>query len=210
MSTRFDEADRALALAGLFQASALVADVAHGRPLDGPAFRCVLESLFVTDPDRVADVYGGPGGVRLGLLLVRDGLGRERPQAQSEVLRYALAIVQTERRFTRRADLQQLLRTRLARIAEQRAHFDTEHATIIGALASAYQDTLSTLRQRIQVVGNAAALQDERNAERIRAILLAGVRSALLWHQTGGRRWRLLLAPAPTRNAAQALLQRLT
>ena len=40
--------------------------------------------------------------------------------------------------------------------------------------------------------GEPARLQDEDNAARIRALFLAGVRAAFLWHQLGGRRWRLL------------------
>jgi high frequency lysogenization protein len=201
--------DRALALAGVFQAGALVADIAHGRSLDEPAFRATLESLFVESPDSVADVFGGLEGTRLGLLLLRDGLQPERQQAHAEVIRYALDLVRVERRFAARRNLQEILETRLSRVAEQRAHFEVTHETIVGALANAYQDTLSTLRQRIQVVGNAAALQDERNADRIRAVLLGGVRAALLWHQTGGRRWRLLLNRRAVQHAAATLVDRL-
>ena len=207
---RYVTEDRTLALAGIFQAAALVADVAHGRPLDEAAMRATLESLFVSDPSDVAEVFGGLTGVRLGLLLVRDGLVRERQQAHGEVIRYVFAIVQAERRFARREDLQQILHARLARVAEQREHFDLLHETVIGALADVYQDTLSTLRQRIQVVGNATALQDERNADRIRAALLGGVRAALLWHQTGGRRWRLLLDQSAVQRAADHLVERLS
>ena len=160
---RYTAEDQTIALAGVFQAGALVADIAHGRPLDEPAMSATLGSLFATDPDSVAEVFGGVEQVRLGLLLVRDGLQRERQQAHGEVLRYALSLVQTERQFSSRRDLQDILHSRLARVAEQRAHFELLHATIIGALASAYQDTLSTLRQRIQVVGNAGALLAELN-----------------------------------------------
>ena len=77
------------------------------------------------------------------------------------------------------------------------------------SLASVYQDTLSTMRQRIQVMGTARALQDQRNADRIRALLLAGVRASLLWHQTGGRRWRLLLNRPAVHHAAERLVSRL-
>lgn len=205
----YDTRARTIALAGVFQAGALVADVAHGRPLDEPAMRATLGSLFVTDPASVEDVFGGLPGVRLGLLLVRDGLARERQQAHAEVLRYAFSIIQTDRRFARRRDLQEILHARLERVSEQREHFDLLHETVIGALANVYQDTISTLRQRIQVVGNAAALQEERNADRIRAALLGGVRAALLWHQTGGRRWRLLLNQSAVQHAADRLVDEL-
>lgn len=37
-------------------------------------------------------------------------------------------------------------------------------------------------------------LQDSRNADKVRALLLAGIRSAMLWRQLGGRRWQLLFS----------------
>ena len=44
-------------------------------------------------------------------------------------------------------------------------------------------DVLSTLRQRIQVHGDMRNLQQPNNASKIRALLLAGIRSARLWRQ---------------------------
>lgn len=206
----FTAEDRAIALAGVFQVGALVADVAHGRSVDEQAYRSSLESLFVESPDTVAETFGGTGGVRLGLLLMRDALANDRQRNHAEVLRYALNIVHVERRFAGQPALQEKLETRMKRIREQLQHFDIGHDTITGALASAYQDTLSTLPQRIQVVGNAQALQEERNAERIRALLLAGVRAALLWYQVGGRRWRLVFSRRTVHAAASRLTDQLS
>ncbi|WP_299236508.1 DUF489 family protein, partial [uncultured Halomonas sp.] len=35
--------------------------------------------------------------------------------------------------------------------------------------------------------------QSRMMPERVRACLLAGIRFALLWHQQGGRRWKLIV-----------------
>lgn len=59
------------------------------------------------------------------------------------------------------------------------------------ALARLYQDTISKLSFRIHVAGNPEYLRDHAVADQIRALLLAGIRSAVLWHQLGGRRWHL-------------------
>src|SRR5690606_37583303 len=59
------------------------------------------------------------------------------------------------------------------------------------ALAQLYQDSISKLSFRIQVKGLPEHLQNKRVADRIRARRLAGIRSAQLWHQLGGRRWHL-------------------
>ena len=61
------------------------------------------------------------------------------------------------------------------------------------SISAIYQDTLSTLRFRIKVNGSEAQLTNSNNADLIRTLLLAGIRSAYLWRQLGGRRWKLLL-----------------
>ena len=50
-------------------------------------------------------------------------------------------------------------------------------------------------------------LQNPRNAERIRALLLAGIRSATLWRQLGGNRWQLFFSRRKILKDAYALLR---
>ncbi|HEX5361557.1 MAG TPA: DUF489 family protein, partial [Fluviicoccus sp.] len=59
-------------------------------------------------------------------------------------------------------------------------------------LAGIYIDTLGTFPQRIQIRGSEQRLRTSGVPEQIRAVLLAGVQSAALWHRLGGRRWHLL------------------
>ena len=63
---------------------------------------------------------------------------------------------------------------------------------IFEQLATLYQVTISKLPYRIQVQGKKENLRNERVTNRIRALLLGGLRSAVLWYQLGGRRWRLV------------------
>jgi len=65
-------------------------------------------------------------------------------------------------------------------------------ASVVANLAGLYQETLSTFKFRIQVGGDPRLLQNTENAAKIRALLLAGIRAAMLWRQVGGRRWHLL------------------
>ena len=86
-----------------------------------------------------------------------------------------------------------LLRQRLDSVQRQRAlKPDMSQSELSALLGSAYVDSLGTLRFRVQIRGNAQQLQAPGMAERIRAVLLAGVRAAWLWHRLGGRRWHLV------------------
>ena len=49
------------------------------------------------------------------------------------------------------------------------------------------------LKFRIKVTGDMRQLQNDTNADIIRALLLSGIRSAFLWRQLGGARWKLVL-----------------
>jgi high frequency lysogenization protein len=42
------------------------------------------------------------------------------------------------------------------------------------------------------IQGQPSLLTETANANRIRALLLAAIRSAVLWKQCGGRRWKYL------------------
>lgn len=77
----------------------------------------------------------------------------------------------------------------------QLQHFPVTHATILARLADLYRTNLSPLKPRITVVGNPLYLQQPGHAQRVRALLLAAVRAAVLWHQLGGRRRHLLFRP---------------
>jgi high frequency lysogenization protein len=76
-------------------------------------------------------------------------------------------------------------------------------------LAKLYQDTISTLSYRVQVQGKVDFLKDEKVANRIRALLLAGIRSAVLWYQLGGRRWRLVVYRRRIQHTAANLARRI-
>ena len=67
------------------------------------------------------------------------------------------------------------------------------HEAVIENLNAAYQDTVSTLKFRITVTGNHGRhLQQGNNPAKVRALLLSGVRAAMLYRQLGGGRLSLL------------------
>ena len=51
--------DQTLALAGVFQASALVQQIAHSGQCAESSFETCLRSLFATQPETTLDVFGG-------------------------------------------------------------------------------------------------------------------------------------------------------
>ena len=69
-------ADRTLALGGIFQAALLVQKLARrGRADTGP-MQASVKSVLVIDAIDTRSVFGGVDGVKVGLLALRDRMGR--------------------------------------------------------------------------------------------------------------------------------------
>jgi high frequency lysogenization protein len=186
--------EQLVALGAVFNAAALVDKVAKTGQVSEATLGCMLGSLLVREPKDTLDVYGGDDlNLREGYRALASALEREPNSLQREPLRYALGLLGLERQLARRGDMLQVIGNRLDQIQQQVQHFGLVHDNVIAACGGLYQDTLSTFRQRIQVHGDMRHLQQPDNAAKIRALLLAGIRSARLWHQLGGRRWQLLL-----------------
>jgi len=182
-------------LGGVFQAAVLVDKIAKTGQVSEAALGCMLGSLLVMDPKDTLDVYGGDDlNLREGYRSLVSALERDPTSLQREPLRYALSMLGLERQLAKRDDLLEVIGKRLPQIKSQVEHFGLVHDNVIAASGALYQDTLSTMRQRIQVHGDMRNLQQPNNASKIRALLLAGIRSARLWRQLGGHRWQLVIS----------------
>ena len=195
---------RVLALAGLLQAIQLVSSIARTGLVSQDTMDASLRSIFVQNPGSISEVFGGTRGVKTGLGLVREILkGFDRTQ-HGDLMRYSLAVVKLERSLAAKPALLRDLGARIASIDERRMlreQADSIDQDTVTALAELYQDTLSRISPRIKVSGERDYLQNATNADRIRALLLAAVRAAVLWHQVGGRRWHFILARGAMKEA---------
>lgn len=200
--------DQTLALAGIFQAASLVHQVAHRGMCDQASLESSLRSLFATNPDSTLDVYGGEiSDIREGLQAVSTSLAQQSRPQDMEILRYVLNLINLESKLKRQKDMLEVIGNRIEQARHTAAHFGYTHPNLVGNLASIYTDTISTFRLRIQVSGNPQILQREENAEKVRALLLAGIRSAVLWRQCGGQRWQLIFTRKKVIHHARELLR---
>ena len=184
---------RVLALAGVFQALSLVRDLARDGDCDSEAMEASLASVFKLESDSAADVFGGNRGVRRGLrVLVEQVEGNDRDLPLFHML---VNVMKLERSLARVPEINRRLGEGLTGMQRQLQHFPVTHPTILARLADLYCANLSGLKPRITVVGNPLYLQQPTQAQRVRALLLAAIRAAVLWRQLGGRRHHLLLRP---------------
>lgn len=195
---------RVLALAGLFQAASLAQQLANQGRCDEAAMEASVASVFRIDAPTVAAVYGGVGGVRLGL---RSLIGQLDDSSRDVALtRMAITVMRLERTLARRTELAATLQEGIVAAKRQVMHFGQESPQVIRRLADLYTSTLSTLDPRVMVSGHPQYLQQPAVVEKVRANLLAAVRSAVLWRQVGGRQWQLLVSRRQCSMLARGLL----
>jgi high frequency lysogenization protein len=200
--------EQLVALGAVFEAAALVDRIARTGQVPNAALASMLGSLLVREDKPALDIYGGDDlSLRDGYRALVGALERDTSSLQREPLRYALAMIGLERQLDKRSDLLQVIGSRLDQIQQQVDHFGLTHENVIASFGGLYQDTLSTFRQRIQVQGDMRHLQQTDNAAKIRALLLAGIRSARLWRQLGGHRWQMVFSRRKLLDALYPMLR---
>jgi high frequency lysogenization protein len=190
LSNKFS--DRVLALAGLAQALQQVRRIAETGQSEVSVVRASLDSVFRIDAATPLDVYGSIPDISAGLRLLRGYLGNE--SRDESLLRLAMSVLQLERRFSNETDTVGAVGTGITELAPQARELGSIHPDILSALGGLYADTISHLRPRVMVQGNPHYLGQSGAVAEIRAILLAAVRSAVLWRQLGGSYWDFLFS----------------
>lgn len=178
-----------IALAGLLLAATLVRDIARQGQADPDDFETCLASLLKIDAASSDEIYGGLPRLRPALRLLDRHL---RHPSDMEITRYVVALLVLERKLVKQASLLQRIREGIEATVDKLNYFPPTHNNIIASLADIYATTVSTLTPRIMVNGERLYLADPDNANRIRTLLLAGIRAARLWRQSGGGRLTLL------------------
>ncbi len=179
--------ERILALAGVTQALKQVRRVADTGQADGAVLATAMDSVFRIDAASPEDVYGGARELRPGLLLLRDYFASQGDDEQ--LPKIALSVLQLERRFVSSGDTAEAVHAGILEARELAARVGSTHPEVFGALGGLYANTVSQLRPKVMVQGNPHYLGQADIVAEIRAVLLAALRSAVLWRQLGGSYW---------------------
>lgn len=204
-----------IALAAVAQCAAIVDKLATKGHADPYQLAASINPLMVLEPPSFSAVYPNITDLSYGFRTLQEVFSNTRPNSDSAVLRYALGLLHIRGSLERDKTMLAQIGSTLANIAPMHgADVTQRHAEgestagdrlVIKQLADLYQDTISTLSYRIQIQGKAEHLKNDDIANTIRAVLLSGIRSAVLWRQLGGRRWRLLVYRKRTCDTATQL-----
>lgn len=197
--------DRTLALAGLCQSIALVQAVAQSGHCDSHALETSLNAVLVTNPSQTLSVFGGQEqNLNVGLTYLAQGIDTQ--SSRSDTTRYLISLLSLERKLATQSASLTTLGERIQMLVRQQAHYDLLDETMLSNFASVYLDVISPLGPRIQVTGSPQVLQQTLNQYKVRALLLSGIRCAVLWRQVGGKRRHLIFGRNSMSQLAQQIL----
>lgn len=204
--------NRTIALAALFQCVEGVVQIATYGKVDADLFHSCINSVLTDDANTPEALYGGADKLKSGLRVLMHQLGSGnitsdgRPK-NIEATRYAVNLLYLEKKLANDPDMFQKLLKNVENAQQQLDFFEMTHPNMIARLAEIYSNTISKIGPRIMIKGDQNYLANPENAAKIRALLLAGVRAALLWRQAGGSRWKLIFSRGAMQKEAQGLLR---
>ncbi|MDD5577849.1 MAG: high frequency lysogenization protein HflD [Methylobacter sp.] len=200
--------NQTIALAGIAQAAALVQQLATTGVAESTAMEASIASVLKIDSDSVTDIYGGLTGVKLGLEQLNIQMTGYKI-ANPEQARYSASLIFLEKQLSSRPEMIKSIQIGIAKAQAQSEHFGLLHENVLANLGEIYHSTISTLQPRIMVNGEQEYLSRPEIANKIRSLLLAGIRSAILWKQCGGTRWKFLFCRKKIQIEIQNLLKQI-
>jgi high frequency lysogenization protein len=198
-----------IALAGMLQSVALVSELTQTGKTNSAAFEASIHSIFQFQAQNVPAVFGDLQGIKLGLETIIHSFDATIPNTNRLQSRYLLSLIYLQKRLFRSPKILDVLIKRLQQTQKQVDYFSLTHPTVIGNLADIYLHTVSTFKFRVVIMGSQRVLLVKENMEKVRALLLAGVRAAALWRQMGGSRFQILFSRAKIKAMAEKILAQL-
>jgi len=184
--------DKTIALAGIFQCASMVMSIANTGIIDNHDLEVTVRSTLNLNPSTTLAVFGQFENLRTGLHALTQQLNEGVFHREITTARYVISLLHLSRKVAKRHDLLETISTRLERVQEQIDLFGIVHDNVLANLAGIYSDTISILSPKIMVTGESHHLSNPKNADKIRAILMAGIRAGILWQQCNGSRWQIL------------------
>lgn len=202
--------EQTITLAAICHVAYSVQKLARNGQVNDLELSMLLKSVMVTSPSNTLEVYGSEiSNLKTGLDTLIAHLGNNSQKKDPEITRYVVSLLSLERRLSKNNKKMAELGNRIEQAQRQLDHYDINSETLVSSLASIYSDIVSPLGTPIQVAGNPEILKNTTYQHKIRALLLAGIRSSVLWRQVGGKRRNILFSRSKIVECAEQLLKQI-
>lgn len=199
--------DQTLAIASVFQSAQLIQKIAYEGAANQPAYESSMNTLFQFDSNTALDVFGDISSLITGFKSMTRLLKREKLEPQ--VLYYVRSLIVVAAQVMKDEAITHKITEGLSSIKLQSEQFELGRNNTSHKIDLLYQQTISTIKPRVMIKGDQQNLSNADNLSKIRTLLFAGVRAAVLWRQLGGSRWKLIFTMKKYLIQAEKNLQQL-
>ena len=186
--------NQTIAMAALCEAALLIQQVSKGQAFDSQALATLVAGIMNTAPENVDQVYPNLASLKQGSYLLVHQLSGQATSKDVEVTRYLAGMMSLSKKLLNNQTALTGLSSSLKEVERRLEHFDITDASIIGNFADIYSKNISPIGQKIKVIGTPQNLKQPIIQNQVRALLLAGVRAAVLWRQMGGKRRQFIFS----------------
>lgn len=199
--------DQTIALAAVYQSALMAHELANsGAVRDHQSWEVSLNSLYKIDAQSTEDVFdNNMQGLALGLNTLIKSFNKDNYYIN--VIKYTITLLSLAGKLQQRPEMIDLIAKGLNDSKVMQTNDEPLNAAVISKLAQIYSKTISQMQPRVIVAGQPFHLKNQATTEKIRAVLLAGIRAAVLWRQVGGTQLQLLFKRKAYIEEAKILLR---
>ncbi|WP_223788402.1 high frequency lysogenization protein HflD [Marinicella meishanensis] len=184
--------DQTIALSAVYQAATMAHELANsGAVRDPQSWETSLASLYRFNVDSTEEVFDrNMSGLALGLNTLIKSFNKDNHYIN--VMKYTITLLSLASKLQHRPDMLSVIEKGLNDSQVLKTTEEPFNKSVVAKLAQIYSQTISQMQPRVIVAGQPFHLKDQAITEKIRAILLAGIRAAVLWKQVGGGQLQIL------------------
>lgn len=185
--------EQTIALAAVYQAANMAHELANSGAIRDPkSWNVSLMSLYKIDSESTEDVFDNDlSGLALGLNTLIKSFNKD--SYYINIIKYTITLLSLAGKLQQRPEMMDLIQKGLNDSKVLQNKEEPLNAAVVSKLAQIYSKTISQMQPRVIVAGQPFHLKDKAITEKIRAVLLSGIRAAVLWKQVGGGQLQLLL-----------------
>lgn len=199
--------DQTIALAAVYQAASLAHELANsGEIRDPKGWEASLNSLYKFDAASTEDVFNNDmSGLAMGLNALIKSFNKDAHYMN--IIKYTITLLTLQNKLNTRSQMLDQIGQGLSGSKVLQTSDEPLNDAVITKLANIYSQTISQMQPRVIVAGQPFHLKNPATTEKIRAVLLAGIRAAMLWRQVGGTQLQLLFKRKAYITEAKSLLR---
>ena len=183
--------NQTIALAGVYQSCLTVSNIAWKGIYVEEDFNPLISSVLKIDSKDIADIYIGLKHLKPGLMYLRKQLVGDIFTRSQETRRYFASLIELSKKLQSDSEVSSQIQESLNQLNDSYKNMELTTDDLVSELSNIYTKTLSKFEPRIVVNGENTHLTVPLQASRIRTALFAGLRSVLLWQQSGGSKLKM-------------------